>query len=50
MYRNNISMSERFWMLLPAFIAAGILFIVVRVLMIYIVMFNIAVQGLNYAN
>lgn len=47
MYKNKTSMIERFWMLLPSFIAAGLLFIVVRILMIYVVMFNIAVQSLG---
>lgn len=40
-------MIDRFWNILPALIIGGFMFILVRVFMVYVVMFHIAVQGLG---
>lgn len=47
MYKYNNSLRDKIWRIVPAIIGAGLVFILVRILMVYVVMFQMAVLGLG---
>ena len=47
MYKYNSRLSDKIWAILPALILGGIMFILVRIVMVYVTLFAIAIEGVK---